>query len=703
MATPDIRDKLINQSKNSLAVANPKEESSFIPEIPSAVRDIALPPAVLDSLKQTHSMSTTSINNERRRIDETADALKIANTEIDSATKNIQAADSSLLLDFQGMFDSQYNRQFQRGRITTAQRKLKVKDTELTLERQREALDLREAGLPLDMFKSALALQTSKAQLSTSQANAIVSSNNARKQVRSMMQSQYSDDELVKMHKTGSPDSIWSAQELQQYVDDKDEFKLDMESKEIANTSNRLDLAEKLETRALKKVPLAWLRSSINLAETTKQPSIQIPGTRTTVPADKARVILSERLKAQQEAFQSTAESQIQLMKNDGNMSQAMSNLASVSSVFSGDGRNMSNLGQLNLLNITEDTIKDIPVDSVHPALRADFQNALEGAAILNAKTDNNEPVTVQDIHTFNQLVTEINTKATGLQKTMIDAVTDKGHKAGLKEWFSNGRMQTQDNSAAVLVANSISLPNLGDDQALSASYQVMLENLSKDILGDEIDFSTLEPEERTNVIFQSLLGDGFKGKVASRDKIIKALHAKNAQGVSPFSAYVANRGVEITAKAMQKLEETYPEYAGFFQALGRETGFRNPAKLAATLAELSFKIKEANPETQDHVLNSALTNFMSDIIGTNKNQWDSQLNPVRGSLMNLMFSADPSVLVDDALSSSFGFATRQAWDTMQSLSEPSALGGLSAQRSQELGRPQANIGQFSPVPLPIN
>ena len=145
-------------------------------------------------------------------------------------------------------------------------------------------------------------------------------------------------------------------------------------------------------------------------------------------------------------------------------------------------------------------------------------------------------------------------------------------------------------------------------------------------------------------------------------------------------------------------MEETYPEYAGFFQALGRETGFRNPAKLAATLAELSFKIKEASPETPDHVLNSALTNFMTDVIGINKNQWDSQLNPVRGSLMNLMFSADPSVLVDDALSSSFGFATRQAWDTIKNLPEPpvnvSAAGVLPARESTQ--------AQFSPVPLPL-
>jgi len=195
-------------------------------------------------------------------------------------------------------------------------------------------------------------------------------------------------------------------------------------------------------------------------------------------------------------------------------------------------------------------------------------------------------------------------------------------------------------------------------------------------------------------------LGDDFKGKIASRDKIIKALHAKNADDVSPFSAYIANRGVEITAKAMRKMEETYPEYAGFFQALGRETGFRNPAKLAATLAELSFKIKEANPETPDHVLNSALTNFMSDVIGTNKRQWDSQLNPVRGTLMNLMFSADPSVLVDDALSSSFGFATRQAWDTMQQLPAPVPQVGLSGQVLQQ--QPSSALGQFSPVPLPV-
>ena len=108
MPTPDIRNKLINQSKNSLTESKPLEAALFLPEIPSAASNKVIAPNIIDALEQTKKLNYRNINNERRRIDETTDILKETNLEIDSATKNIQAANSSILLDFQGIFDSQY-------------------------------------------------------------------------------------------------------------------------------------------------------------------------------------------------------------------------------------------------------------------------------------------------------------------------------------------------------------------------------------------------------------------------------------------------------------------------------------------------------------------------------------------------------------------------------------------------------------------
>ena len=274
MATPDIRNKLITQSKQKIAVAKAPARQDFMPEIPSANIDTALPPAVLNSLQSSLTAGQTSISNERRRLDETAEAVKVANAEIDSATKQIQAADSDLFLDFQGIFDPQYNRAFQRSRIDDAKRKLNITANELDLERQRETLDLKEAGLPVELYKQQINLQTQKSQLSTAQANAVVSSNAARKNMRKMMQMQYSDDEIMQMYKTKTSDTVWTSQEIDQYVLDKENAALDMEGSRLSNESNRLDLTEKFEVRALNKLPLGWLRSAMNLAETSKLTSI---------------------------------------------------------------------------------------------------------------------------------------------------------------------------------------------------------------------------------------------------------------------------------------------------------------------------------------------------------------------------------------------------------------------------------------------
>ena len=705
MPTPDIRNKLINQSKNSLTESKPLEAALFLPEIPSAASNKVIAPNIIDALEQTKKLNYRNINNERRRIDETTDILKETNLEIDSATKNIQAANSSILLDFQGIFDSQYNRQFQRGRIIEAKRQLEIKDQELTLERQRDALDMKEAGLPLDMFKSTLDLQTKKIKLSTAHANALVSSNTARKALRTMLQSQYSHDKLVTMHKTNSSDEIWSSQELFTYVKDNEKFELDMDVKNIAAASDRVDLAEKVETLALQKVPLPRLRALIQVAEIDKQPAIQMQGI--TIATDKAQVILSERLKAQQTAFQSTAESQLKLLKNDGEMSQAMSNLESVSTVYTGDGRHLVNLGQLNLLNITEETIKDIPIEAVHPSLRADFQNVLKTATIMNDKTDNKIHVSVEDVHRFKQLVNDLNKKAEDTQKSMLNSTVNKRYKAGLTEWFSEGRMQTQDNSAGVLAANIITTPNLAGDQALSASYQVMIDNISTDIIGDDTDLSNLEPEERLKVkserLVAAVLDTNFITKPSSVNTIIKALNTKNKDKVTPVDAYIGNRSQEITLQAMQKMAETWPEYADYFESLKTETdGFINRDMLGKMLAELSFKMQEKNPETPDRVLNEGIINFMNDIILKNKNQWDSQLNPIRGSLMNLMFNADPSILVDTALTDSFGTGSRDGWEKVKQITEIQDLSRLNQGFSAaEIELYRNRTQQYGETPLP--
>ena len=713
MAT-DITDMLLKKSQVSVAKAQPVRQNQFVPEIPSSNVDVALPQEVLNALNTTQSVSKSVINSERRRIDATADAVKEANKEINAANLRIQEIDSSPLLQFQGMFDSDYSYHMQETRVKNAKTKLQQKNTELDIQRQREALDLKEANLPLDMYKFVTSLQASKANLSAVQANAIVQSNAARKQVRGLLQQEYTDEQLNTMQKTGEYDDVWTPQEVKSYQDAKQKFNLDIQSKELANASGRVDLVNKLEVQAISNLPIPWAKSLIASAEKSKSSLVQIPGTNTTVPLVKLQTALAEKQVAQQKAFTSTAETQLKLVKNDAEWTSMITDLGNVSAIFSGDGSNLSNMSNLNLLNITDEALVDFPFDSLHPELRGDFQTVLQTASILNEKSrptlDVNGKeiapavgVTTQDVFTFKQTILDLNKKASKVKTDMIDTAPDKGSKAAMKEWFANGRMDTQDNSAAMLVSNSITLPNLGNDQALQASYQVMLENVAGEILGDD-SLDDLDSEELSKKVFLSLLDDKFTGKVSSRDKILRALGTRNSRGVTPIDAYANNRVLELTLTGMRKLGEQYPEYKNYFLALERETGFKDPAKLAGALAELSFRVKRQKPETPDMFLNQALLDNMNISIEGNKTQWDSQLNPVRGSLMNLMFGSNPSVFIDNSLNTVFGTPSRGAWDKLQEVSEDPLFGRRVPGGVFDSGSSETQVFPSSvPLPVPLN
>jgi len=148
---------------------------------------------VLNSLTNIKQQKQSNINNDRSRLNESIDALKEANTEIDSASRRMQEINGSMLLDFQGIFDSDYNRKFQNSRIANAKTKLFAKTQVLQQEKLRDDLDLQEANLDFNMYKQALGIQTSKANLSAVQANAIIQSNAARTQMRKILQQKYTD------------------------------------------------------------------------------------------------------------------------------------------------------------------------------------------------------------------------------------------------------------------------------------------------------------------------------------------------------------------------------------------------------------------------------------------------------------------------------------------------------------------------------
>lgn len=716
MATPDIREKLVQKSMTSVTQAAPVEKNQFLPDIPPAELNASLPVEVINALEGKYKATKTSLSSERRRIDETANALKTANLEIDSAVTQIQEADSSLGLNLLGIFDKNYNKEFQRNRIRKAQRSLTIKGRELDLERQKEALLLKEQALPADMFIQQLEIKGKLANLSAMQANAIIQSNTARKQYREQVQLSYTDEQIEGMYKSGTYDNVWTAQDVKKYRDDKAQFKMDMDTKTVALKSNRLKLAENIEIRALAQLPISYGKSLLDEAAKTNAAVINL-GSGVAVATSTLQKTVAMKMKQQNEDYATTSEAQLKLVKNDGEMSSMLSNVVNSSAIHTGNGQELANLPQLNLLNITEDTVKDFPIESIHPNLRPGFQTVLSAAAILNEKSQPTrdakgkilkqaEGVTTQDVFTFKQTVNDLNAEALNLQKATIETAEDKGSKAAYKEWFTNGSMQTQDNSAAMLVSNIISQPNLGDDHALQAAYSVLSENVATEVGGGEaVNFADLAPEERTNLIFKSISESGFKGKISSRDKIMRAIRAKNGNKITPLQAYSNNRIAEVMQAGMKKLGEKYPEYQGYFESLKRETQFKNPSKLAGSLAELSFRVKRQKPDTPEMFLNNELLEHINQYMKSNSTTWDAQLNPVRGSFTNLLFNTKPSIYIDGILNTAFGTPSRNAWTTLSGPTFTEQRKENQRQYEQFLQseptiRPEANV--FGDIPLPI-
>lgn len=704
---PDIRDKILQTNKHKITSTQPVEQNQFIPEIPSAVLDTALPPELISALDHEYEVSKSVINSGYERIDKSAQALQEANKEITSAQNRLQEIDGNIGLEFIGIFDKDYNRNHQKSRINNAKYQLEMTTKQLDLQAMKDQLRLKEAGLETQTYTKMLEFQTQKMNMSAAQANAIIQSNAARKQVKSLLQNEYTHEELIKMHETGNYDDVWTAQEVSTYITDYQTTQMEMEAKKLANQQNRTKLAEQLETRALNSIPIPWAKSLLSQAEKEKTSLIKIPGTNTTVPRDKLRNSIATRMKTQEDSYKTIAASSLELAKNEGNLSTALSNVSSISSLWAENGQTVDNLNNMNLLNMTEDTVNSIPISSIHPAIRSEFQNLTQAVTTINSKQEDNQPVTTQDMYTLREVINTINAKSEQVQKDLIDSAEDKGSKAALKEWFANGKMQNQDNSASMLVANSISLPNLSGDQALEASYQVMLENVASEVVDENIDWSALDPEERTNLIFSQLLEKDFRGKVENRDKILKAMNKKNHQGLTPVEAYAANRSAEIMVQALTTLREKYPEYSDYFQALGRATNYQNIPAIAASLAELSYRVRQKNPNSPSLLFNQEMVDIMGQIIDKNKQQWNSQLNPVRGSFMNLMFNVSPGKLVDDSLTTSFGSTSRRAWDELEQhpvTENEKARRRVMNQNLRAYGQqPMENTPEYSPVELPSN
>ncbi|HFD32024.1 MAG TPA: hypothetical protein ENJ28_04845 [Gammaproteobacteria bacterium] len=706
MATPDITGLIVKQTNNQLAKTKPVT-NSLLPEVPSATITNDLPPEVLQALDSGQEINRTVLQKERLRLDSAMNYSKAANGEIADAQKQLDEIEANPFLEFQGLFDEEYNKEAQQAKIEATKKRLQIKNQELDYERQKDALTIKENSLPLQEFKQKNALQKDAMSLSVAQNTAIIQSNAAKAATLKMLQTQVTPEEIDRAEKYGDYTEVVTPDFVQTYKQDLQKFNLDMQTKQLALDTNRFDLARKIETNALEKAPRQWLQWLVADADKNNKATLAIPGTSTPISVDNVRAMLAKKTAAEDKSFATIAAQQRKLVQNNAAMSSALAGVSSVSSVYtsgSPEVQSLANLGSLNLLNITDKTATELPLDRIVPALRTPLYNLLQTQANLNLKQTNGQPLQPQELANRDNLIKELQTKSDEIKKQQYEAAS-KMAKPAIKEWNTFGAIHDQQNAAGLVVANSVTIPNLGNDAGLNALAQVYQENVASVLLEGEVDLSKIEdPTERQAAIFKALATSGYQAKVTSRAEAIKAMHKKNSKGISPVDAYTQTKIGVLMSEGMQELGTKYPEFSNYFKALDRETGFKNPLKLAQSLAALSFKRQQADESLPDLNLGQELMDIMNLKLKSSREAWDSQTTPVRAAFMRLAFNGSPTSLVDTNLSLVFGTPLRQTWDKIvkenQMQITSASAGGLFSTKTPEQIRAEA-IKSFSPVPLP--
>lgn len=652
-----------------------QQGSRFLPEIPQGDFSVNLPQELLDQVGTVNKSKQVSREKERQRLDKEANALLEANKEIRSAENQLQKTNSSLMLDFVGIFDEDYNREFQRGRIKKAQRSVETVQLENAIEAKKEELDLKDAAAPLEEYMQLIEFQKQKLSLTTAQANAIIQSNSAKVQMQKMLQGLVTKEQRDAVKKSGSYNDVITQQFIVEAENSERKAKNDFIAAELANSRDMLAYKTEKIKDGLRSLPITFKQALLDQAEADNKTLIQLPGTKLNVTAGEVRTSLAESKKADQKAMADIVKVNVDVARNDAGVSARMSKVQNISSNFINPvdvpGHMPSlDLRSLNMLNIDDKLLSEIDFNQVHPNIRPQFQQHLQSFANANAKRDRGESVTREDLNTIKVTGKNLDKVAAETEAQVIEA-TPKEARAAQKEWNINGRMATSDNAASMLVVNSLTLPNLGGDSALESALTIFRENLADTIVGSKRDYSKMDPEERSNLVFQTLLEQDFKGGARSRDLVIKAMNTKNKNGITPFAAWGNNKSVTTMKQAMEALAAKRPELKNFLTTLGKKTRYQNHQQIAIEIANLSFQSQLKNAALEDNFLGVELAAELDAIIAKEGPLWNQQLNPVRGSLMTLMFKGTPAKLVDDALTISVGTELANAWVLLKGTTEP--------------------------------
>ena len=240
----------------------------FLPVIPDVPEIPTLDPKLLQSLDQSKQAQKVNNENERQRLDEEALAATQARRVTSHAQNQISQADESMWLDFVGIFDDDYNRAHQRGRIKKATQAFNFVVAENEIERKRDALDLKDAQIDLDAQKTVMAFKKQKAEMSFAVFNAMHKNNEVKKQTRSILQDRAPHEAVMACHLDSSKcNNIVDTRYATDYALKLQASQNTAEAARLANASNRVDLTQKLKLQTMNQMPLAYQQKLFDYAD----------------------------------------------------------------------------------------------------------------------------------------------------------------------------------------------------------------------------------------------------------------------------------------------------------------------------------------------------------------------------------------------------------------------------------------------------
>jgi len=639
----------------------PRENKSIAPEIPELKFDTKLPVPVKDSMQETQLVRSANRNAQIQRNKALVTAAQSTTEIVNDADVKIENSRNNIFGSLIGLFNDDYDVSEQQRRQSEAIRNYQTKIQVNKLQTSSEELAAQNAAAEFTNYIATQKLKDQAISFTTAEINNIIQSNSARKAYQDFAFSQVTMDDLKNIKASGNFNEVVTEQRVDKLFRELQTAQLEFEAADLAFKNDKFDFGKKMETRAKERMPVSFLRQQYDKALKSGQSRIELSKGFFVAPSEVLSLI-SQKEKVADDFRQMEAQRAVKLAKNNASFNDAQRGVGVLSSDFSGSMLE-TDFSAINMLNTNDDLMAEINYTDLHPAVASSYMAVMQFTANMN---ENASGVTEQDFETQKVLLKTLEDKIQLVQKQQIDSQPTKPLKAAQQEWFTNGgRMQFGANAAAVTAGNISTRPDFRGDKALNLAWEKFAENVLVDITGEEVDLTNADGDIDSNVLLENLLSTTLKGKQTDSEKIIKAMSSVDDKGRTPLTIYAASKAKDVLIQAAAELANKNANVKqGLFDAEGKPGNWQNsPLDLAKTLAALSVKEQQQNPQLENNKLNKDLEVEINKILASQAAIWNSQQNIHRGSFMvNLFKGKQPFKVVDTIISNTWGRSVAPAW-----------------------------------------